>query len=524
LHSSILELSRKKAIFDGMKQGMYFFICWLCVTPYLLAQSFDEELSVKKMVKDLEVFKDLRIKANSGIYKYRTKEEIDSTYRWAFDEIQKSKTFGDFFNIVCALTDFEGSLHNDTSLPKEVHNLIRKEEKGYFPFPIKLVEGKTVFNIAEKDIPVGAEIISINNRSLDEIIPNLYKYYTTDGLNITGKSIGINYHFSKYYRLHYGLEDSFEVKYREHKSNDVQQTIFESVGYIDYYKNVKNRYSKPFDKPNYAKHGELGENGNYGYKKLNDSTGLLTVNSFSIGGNGSAPEHLEYVEFLDRTFGKMKMDGIKNLVVDVRYNGGGTDPNDLVTYSYLTQRNFSENKQAWISFRKIPYLKLNADSNLPYFIKILGVGRYNKQFRKAFPKTQDGGYYQDDTSSDHKVRVPNKNAFTGQIYLLISPRIASAGSLFAAMVAGNPNTTVIGEETMGGYYGHNGHVPLSYKLPKSKIETSFSVVNLEQDVPEKANQIYERGIIPDHIVPQTYKDYLNQTDTQMNFVLELLKR
>ncbi len=72
--------------------------------------------------------------------------------------------------------------------------------------------------------------------------------------------------------------------------------------------------------------------------------------------------------------------------------------------------------------------------------------------------------------------------------LLTSPRIASAGSLFAAMLAGNENTTTIGEETMGGYYGHNEHTPLEYKLPKSKIIKKFSVVNLEQDVPPKENQ------------------------------------
>ena len=76
---------------------------------------------------------------------------------------------------------------------------------------------------------------------------------------------------------------------------------------------------------------------------------------------------------------------------------------------------------------------------------------------------------------------------------------------------------------MGGYYGHNGHTPLGYILPKSKMETFFSVVNLEQDIPKKPNQIYDRGIIPDYEVSQTYEDYLNQKDTQMDFVLNLIK-
>jgi len=159
---------------------------------------------------------------------------------------------------------------------------------------------------------------------------------------------------------------------------------------------------------------------------------------------------------------------------------------------------------------------------VPRIFRPFGVGKYNREFQKEFPKEIDGKFYQDETSNDHKVRIPNKNAFNGTIYLLISPRVASAGSLFAAMVAGNENSVVIGEETMGGYYGHNGHTPLGYILPESKIETIFYAVNLEQDVPKKSNQIYNRGIIPDYEVAQTYKDYLNQKDTQMEFVLNLI--
>lgn len=187
---------------------------------------------------------------------------------------------------------------------------------------------------------------------------------------------------------------------------------------------------------------------------------------------------------MDSVFTAIKQNKIKNLIVDVRYNGGGTDPNDLVTYSYLTQRNFQENTQAWISFKKIPYLKY-VYSKIPRFLRPLGVGKYNREFQKEFPEEKNGKYYQNASSSDHKIWKPNKNAFNGNIYLLISPRVASAGSLFAAMVAGNKNTVVIGDETMGGYYGHNGHTPLGYILPNSKIETFFSVVNLEQDVPKK---------------------------------------
>ena len=367
---------------------------------------------------------------------------------------------------------------------------------------------------------MGAEIVCINNENIEDIVKNLYKYYTTDGINVTGKRIGIERSFSRYYRLNYGLVNQFNITYKLRDSNEIKKTILESTSYIGFYKRVFKRYSKPFDETNYK---DWQESEIYHYKTLDKHTGILTVNNFGLG-NEKDPRHLRYVTFLDSVFTNIKEHNIKNLIVDVRYNGGGDDPNDLITYSYLTNRNFSENKEAWISLNKIPYLKYNSNKSLPYLIKLIAVGKYNGQIQKEFPKEVNGKFYQDSTSDDHKIRTPNKNAFNGKIYLLVSPRVASAGSLFAAMVASNKNTIVIGEETMGGYYGHNGHNNLSYKLPKSKLEISFSMVNLEQDVLEKPNQIYNRGIIPDYNVTQTFEHYLNHKDTQMNFVLKLIKK
>jgi len=319
--------------------------------------------------------------------------------------------------------------------------------------------------------------------------------------------------------LNYGRIKEFKVTYKAPDSNSIASNTLESVGYGDYIKNINKMYSMPIDGIYYA---DLKEDQKYRYKQIDSLTGLLTVYTFSMG-NETTDTHKTYLAFLDSTFSKIKTENIKNLIVDVRYNTGGTDPNDLVTYSYLTQRNFQENKKAWISFKKIPYVKY-IYTKVPRFLRPFGIGKYNKSFTKDFYIEKDNGLYQGPLSKDQEIRKPNKNAFTGNVYLLISPQVASAGSLFAAMLAGNENTVVIGEETVGGYYGHNGHRPIGYILPKSKIETFFSIVNLEQDVPKKANQIYNRGVIPDINVTQTFEDYLKQKDTQMEFTLELIKK
>ncbi|WP_338769565.1 S41 family peptidase [Bernardetia sp. ABR2-2B] len=483
-------------------------------------KSIDDSFSQKKMQKDLKLFKNIREKANSGLYKYRSKNEIDSIYRWAESQIEKSSTYRDFYNIIWELTDFEGSLHNGLNLPAKIYASIKAEKTGYFPFPVKLIEGKLRINMNSTKIPLGVEIISINNTSIKDILPNLHKYYTTDGFNKTGKTIGINGRFSYYYRLHYGKQKQFLVTYKTEKSNEVLTQTIQSVSYAKYKKDfIEKRHSLPYDRNSYLSEEEDKP---YSFEMLENDIAKLTINTFSIGGHAKDPIHIRYTEFLDSVFILLKEKDVKNLIVDVRHNGGGTDPNDLVTYSYLSSRNFRENKQAWVSFNKIPYLRY-IKGVVPFYLKPIAKIVYTKQLREEFPIEKEGKYYQDSTSADHKVRTPNKNAFTGQVYLMITPRVASAGSLFAAMSASEKNTIVVGEETQGGYYGHNGHTSVSYTLPKSKLETFFSIVNLEQDVPNKENQPLGSGVKPNYEVVQSYEDFIKNEDTQLNYVLELIK-
>lgn len=490
----------------------------LLFTPLLAhGQSIDEVFSKKKMRKDFEVFKEIRLKANSGLYKYRTHEQIDSIYDWAESEIEKSNTYLEFFNIICQLTDFEGSCHNNTDPAEKYVDNMREEADGYFPYPIKWTQGKWLVNYENDEIPLGAEIIAVNGKPIAEVISNLYKYYPTDGENLTGKRIGIRAHFGIYYRYKYGRQKAFRITYSKVDDIAIEEKSISSVSYMKYYERFRGRHSRKYDNIYYR---DLKPNQKYTYKEVAPATSLLTIHSFGMG-NENSVEHKAFAAFLDSVFLAIKTNGVENLIIDIRINGGGDDPNDVLAYSYLTSRNFQESREAWISFQKLPLVK-HYDSSIPRFLRPFGVGKYNKRFRKRYSVEKEGRYYIGQHENEMKVWSPHPNAFTGNIYLMTSPAVASAGSLFGAMVAGNENTTVIGEETMGGYYGHNGHTPLEYVLPKSKIEIEFFIDNIDQDVPIKDNQRRNRGIIPDYEVPQSTMDFLDNKDTQMEFVLELI--
>lgn len=102
--------------------------------------------------------------------------------------------------------------------------------------------------------------------------------------------------------------------------------------------------------------------------------------------------------------------------------------------------------------------------------------------------------------------------------------MASAGSLFASLVKSDENTIVIGEETLGGYYGHTGHIPMTYELPNSKLRLTFSIVDLEQDVKRLSDQQFSDGVKPDFKVVQSHEDFINNKDIQLNFAIEKIKK
>lgn len=476
----------------------------------------DDAFTQKKMRADLQLFRSIREAANSGVYKYRSQAQMDSLYKSTFRQIEESSSLLDFYNILWTITDFEGSLHNGLTLPPKAASSIKKELEGYFPLPVKIINGQLLINGFHSELPVGSQITKVNGQEVEKILTKIGKYYTTDGYNQTGKEIGINANFSVYYRLTYGKKSEFQLTYKRPGSNVISTISIQGTSYKAYKEAFKHRHSKNCDSLSYE--GE--EETPYQFKRINEQTAILSISRFSIGWNAEHPKHRAYLRFLDSIFLEMKHSGTENLIVDVRHNGGGSDPNDLVTYSYLTDREFMENKEAWATFRTPPYWKYNKEVSL--IGKYLEKKAYVEMMHEDFPQERGDRFYQDETSPDHLVRSPSPHAFKGTIYLLVSPRTASAGSLFAAMVAGNDNTIVVGRETQGGYYGHNGHIPIRYRLPYSKIKFMFSVVNLEQDVPKKPNQIFGRGIIPDHEVEQTLDDFLTNRDPVLNFTLELI--
>jgi hypothetical protein len=477
---------------------------------------YNKLLSPAAMKQDLQLFRNIREKANSGLYYYRTKKQTDSIYKWALGKIKKPLRTLDFYKIILQLTDFEGSCHNYT-VPEEKLMNYAGRQRGFFPYALKYIEGKMIFNSTQAPIPVGARIVSINGVPDTALMQSFYKYMPSDGYIKTQKLSGsVDRSFGMRYLLEYGIKDSFTITFIPPGATAQQTITVPSVYQEQRNKNLALRYSAPVDSII-----DYTVQPSYSFRMLNPATGLLNLRIFNMADDSDDPRFAVYVRFLDSVFIMLQQQHIPNLVIDIRGNPGGSDPTFEQPMMYLTDHPFKENALAYIIFDSVPYEQyfwgISTSSRMGEQEKTEG----KKMLKDYFPLLQNGKNVQN--VKYNPVYYPKNPAFTGRLYLLIDENVASAASHLASLVrAYARNATIVGVETTGGYYYHNGHSPLIYELPNSKIKTKFSIVHVEQDAPVKPNQPPGRGIIPDYEVWPSFDDFMHHRDTQMEFVLKLI--
>jgi len=478
---------------------------------------YDKLLSVTEMQEDLHLFRDIREKANSGLYRYRKKQEIDSIYRWAFQETKKPLGITSFNKIILTLTDFEGSCHNYTEPPEELLNFLRRQ-KSFFPYALKYIEGKIVFNNKSEQIPLGARILSINGEDDTTLMHSFYKYITADGYTVTEKMSGsVDNSFGIRYLLEYGLTDSFSISFTPPYSTGIRTVTIPAVYLAQREEKLKLRHSVSVDSVT-----DYSVQPKYSFEMLNPYTALLNLRIFSMATGKEDPAFTVYVRFIDSVFNLLHNNGVKNLILDIRGNPGGSDPTFEQPMMYLTDQPFRENTLAYIIFDKIPYEKYFYGTSTTAKMSEKEIEAGKKFLWDHFPRLENGKNLQ--AAKYNPVYYPKSPGFKGHLYLLINENVASAAAHLASLVkAYARKATIVGVETCGGYYGHNGHIPFVYTLPNSKIKSKFSIVYVVQDAPLKPDQPEGRGIIPDYEVWPTFEDFMRKRDTQMEFVLGLIK-
>jgi C-terminal processing protease CtpA/Prc len=88
------------------------------------------------------------------------------------------------------------------------------------------------------------------------------------------------------------------------------------------------------------------------------------------------------------------------------------------------------------------------------------------------------------------------------------------------MIKDSRRGIVVGDETGGGYNGHNGFARVLYRLPNTGLRLEYSAVKVSYYLQHP--QLNRFGVVPDYPVSASLDDVINNKDPQLHFVLDKL--
>ncbi len=425
-----------------------------------------------------------------GFYRYTSKTDFDQSIDSTINSFNLPLKPIDYYRKLKPLIAKIGCLHTSIHLSEDYTNYI-EEQYTLFPFEIFIDENGKAFisknHSNNPEITIKSELISINKQTIAQIVATLMNAIPSDGYNKTLKTLMINHRFSFWYQTIIYLGNKYEV---EIKTESGRKTYILDGIHKDKFESIE----------------ELsGENEQQLVFDIKDNTGFLTVKSFSkstIRANGQ-----KFNSFIKRVFKILKDENIQNLVIDLRYNTGGSDSNAV----FLASHFFDEPYRYWD--------KIEVTESIASQIK--GITRlfYKKPEKKdstylwkAGKLTKEFDYY--------RVQKPSKNNFKGNVYLITNGLCMSSCADFTAILSSNQKATIIGQETGGGYQGNT-----SGMMPEEPINEFMSVIIPLQKytnyVDSKKN--FGRGTMPDINIQYTLEDWINKKDLEMSATKKLVK-
>ena len=460
----------------------------------------------QKLHNDLEILYQGLNKFHSGMYWYTPKDSLDNAFRKVKAQINQDMNVLEFHKLIAPLIALSREDHTDIYLSESVKEKINKEST-FIPLTFvflgtKLYCVKNGSNYQKLKIE-GKEIESINGEKPIDIVGKIGNLFASDGFIKPVKYSDLKgFNFSKYYFYYYGNITDVNIKFQEFENPIIIKPLkIENIN--------KNLGSRNTNKKG-DKNKELLE-----FKILNKTTAYLGLHSFSNTDIKKETKEKSLSKFLENSFKSILVNKITNLIIDVSENGGGTEGNEGIVYSYL-----GDNYQKYKKVRaKTQKAVLDNGIDKPITLKTFGFLErtfVNKKMTDgSLERKQWIGY------GLMAYKKEPKNKFSGKTYVIISPITYSGGSEFSNMVYSNDKGTFVGQETGGGYLGNTSGYSKELILPNSKIEIDIPalqfVMNVEQKLP------FGSGVVPDHKVIQTFDQYINNVNAPLEYILEKIK-
>ena len=411
-------------------------------------EKFLKVLTEKEYKDDLDQMGRKLIEVHPNVFKFISKEDFWKIIEEKKSLITENTTYGDFIwhcseiiaSIGCSHSSLNGFYQESEMLDKSL----------VFPLQIRWVNERlfvvdpmgSAASIKPKD-----EITSINGKSVSILVNEIYRHIPSQANIETAKKHFFNSWSMEIIPYSLGFPESYTVQIKGKEEPIVLKKANTSMA--------------PFNDRSIKRCSEILCLDFIDLK----NTAILTISSF----NFYPWNNLDFFkEFIDKSFKEIHEKGSENLIIDLRFNGGGSPESSIYLLKYLVDEPF-------VYFSETEY---------------------------SISRESQGSF---------------KNKFKGKLYFIIDGHGESTTGHFMAKVKSLNIGAIIGEELGSNQFCTAGQTVC--RLRNSKM--LFYVANTSSRV-AVTSLPDDKGILPDYHVVQGIDDYLSHVDTVKEFTINLI--
>ena len=273
-----------------------------------------------ELSEDLDSLYSIIQNVHLNMFENVQKDEFEENIRKAKSQLNDSMNRIEFYKIVAPLVVSIQDGHTSLIYPREDLYFLGPK---LFPYIVNVNWHDTSVIIkedrafAKTEIPIGSRIISINNIPIKYIIANMYNFISGEKTFFKASNLQ-NSFTSLYYILYSQTEFNIEYEFNGKK----QTSIIEGISYDQRYQT------------NTAQQNSV-DSRYFSLSILPDSSiAILKINYFLDDGH--------WATFVDSTFNVIKNLKIKDLIIDIRNNGGGFSVLGDYLLQYISAVNFRQ--------------------------------------------------------------------------------------------------------------------------------------------------------------------------------------
>jgi C-terminal processing protease CtpA/Prc len=466
-----------------------------------------KKYSPEQLTKDYSIFRGALEESHPGVYWYTPKSEMDNYFDWGKEQIKDSMNEESFRKILNYVTSKINCGHTVTRSSKAFMKYRDTSFNRIFPLSLKIWAGASdtatvAANLIRKDslLTRGVVVKSIDHRPISTIIDTLCQYISSDGYNLTHKyqTLSNRGGFGAAFTSVFGQKENYFIDYLSKDGTEKTATIQSYNPRADSANRIAiTRFAKISRTE--RKNQILSATRNLRIDSAN-TVGFMDLGSFSRG--------LKLRSFFNTSFKDLKDKKIKNLVIDVRGNGGGSVTNSTFLTKFIADRKFKVADSLYANTRNSRYKKY-IDG---YF--------FNRLFMIFMTAKKNDGKYHFGYFERHYFKPKKRNHFRGNVYILTGGNSFSATTLFTQAVKPQNNVVVVGEETGGGAYGNTAWLIPDLILPQTGIRVRLPLFRLviDKNIPKDGH-----GVQPEVISTPTTDAIRRGADYKMEKVLELIR-